>query len=231
MDSALSARIAAGAVYLIALVLSICVHEFGHAFVADRLGDRLPRAQGRVTLNPLAHIDPIGSLLLPAIGLFAAPALAARIVGWGKPVRISLAARDLRRGISVKTAHALIAIAGPLMNILFALVLSAIYYALVRTGLSAALQRGVAGIILMNLALSIFNLLPIPPLDGAAVLARLLPHRADPFLQRLNQYGFFIFLGLVMIPFHGGTLLGWILSPAYDVADAWIGFVQQRALA
>jgi Zn-dependent protease len=232
MDSALSARIAEGAVYLVALVLSICVHEFGHAFVADRLGDRLPRAQGRVTLNPLAHIDPIGSLLLPAIGLFAGPAIGQRIVGWGKPVRISLAERDLRRGISVKTAHALIAIAGPLMNILFALVLSAIYYALVRTGLGGRpLQVGVAGIILMNLALSIFNLLPIPPLDGAAVLARLLPHSAEPFLVRLNQYGFFIFLALIMIPFHGTTLLGWILSPAYDVAGAWIGFVHHRAVA
>src|SRR5262245_21185767 len=112
MDSALSAQVAQGAVYLVALVLSICVHEFGHAFVADRLGDRLPRAQGRVTLNPLAHIDPVGTLLLPIAALVASvssPALAQRIIGWGKPVRISLSARDIRRDISLKTAHALIA--------------------------------------------------------------------------------------------------------------------------
>src|SRR4051794_24117649 len=111
MDSELSDRVVHGAVYLVALVLSICVHEFGHAFVADRLGDRLPRAQGRVTLNPLAHIDPVGTLLLPIIAMTAAltsPMLAQRLIGWGKPVRISLAARDIRRVISIKTAHALI---------------------------------------------------------------------------------------------------------------------------
>jgi Zn-dependent protease len=230
MDSAVSARIAEGVVYLVALVLSICVHEFGHAFVADRLGDRLPCAQGRVTLNPLAHIDPIGSLLFPAIGLFAGPAIGQRLIGWGKPVRISLAARDLRWKLSLKTAHALIAIAGPAMNILFALVLSALYYALVRTGIGGGMLQGaVAGVILMNLALSIFNLLPIPPLDGAAVLARVMPHRAEPFMQRLNQYGFFIFIALILIPFRGTTLLGWILNPAYDVAEAWIGFVHRAA--
>src|SRR5215470_14376014 len=98
MDSALSAHVAQGAVYLVALVLSIAVHEFGHAFVADRLGDRLPRAQGRVTLNPIAHIDPIGTLLIPFIAFMSAassPALAGRMLGWGKPVRISLSPRDI----------------------------------------------------------------------------------------------------------------------------------------
>jgi Zn-dependent protease len=235
MDSELSAHLAEGAVYLVALVLSICVHEFGHAFVADRLGDRLPRAQGRVTLNPIAHIDPIGTLLVPAVALFASlssPALAQRIIGWGKPVRISLAARDLRRNISIKTAHALIAIAGPVMNVLFALVLSAVYFALVRFGSgNVRLVHGVAGIIFMNLGLCIFNLLPIPPLDGAAVLARLAPRRAEPLLQRLNQYGFFIFIALIMIPFRGGTLMGWILNPAYRVAARWIDLVGGWAAA
>src|SRR5262249_49417441 len=104
------------------------------------------------------------------------------------------------------------------------------YYALVRTGLGGQLlQGGVAGVILMNLALCIFNLLPIPPLDGAAVLARLMPHRAEPLLQRLNQYGFFIFLALLLIPCGDQTLLGWILSPAYDVAEAWIDLVHRAA--
>ena len=70
-------------------MLSICVHEFGHAFVADKLGDPLPRSQGRVTLNPLAHIDPIGTLLLPLVAVFSGPAIGSRILGWGKPVQIS----------------------------------------------------------------------------------------------------------------------------------------------
>src|SRR5262249_47701915 len=100
-----------GLVYLVALVLSICVHEFGHAFVADRLGDPLPAAQGRVTLNPIAHIDPVGTLLLPLISFFVSlqdPAAGARILGWGKPVRVSLSARSLTKRLSIKMAHLLI---------------------------------------------------------------------------------------------------------------------------
>src|SRR3954469_24910384 len=124
MDSALSARIAAGAVYLIALVLSICVHEFGHAFVADRLGDRLPRSQGRVTLNPIAHIDPVGTLFFPIFGFVLSAVgggsvVGSRLLGWGKPVQISLSARTLRSGMRPKIAHLLIALAGPSMNFLF----------------------------------------------------------------------------------------------------------------
>src|SRR5436309_12738226 len=105
-----------GLIYVVALVLSVCVHEFGHAFVADKLGDPLPRAQGRVTLNPLAHIDPIGTLLLPLVAIFASPAIGSRILGWGKPVQISLSARSITKKVSIRTAHALVAIAGPMMN-------------------------------------------------------------------------------------------------------------------
>src|SRR5438105_8930160 len=108
-------RIRDAAVYLVALILSICVHEFGHAFVADKLGDPLPRAEGRVTLNPLAHIDPIGTLLMPLIAFFGG-SLGGRILGWGKPVRISLSARTMTPRFSLKTSHLFIAIAGPGMN-------------------------------------------------------------------------------------------------------------------
>src|SRR3954468_4334343 len=99
--------------YLIALVLSVSVHEFGHAFVADKLGDRLPRSQGRVTLNPLAHIDPIGTLLFPFIGGLTG----ALMLGWGKPVFTSLSARHIPRGMTMSTAHLLVSIAGPAMNV------------------------------------------------------------------------------------------------------------------
>src|SRR5690348_13690585 len=109
-----------GLIYLVALVLSICVHEFGHAFVADKLGDPLPRAQGRVTLNPLAHIDLIGTIVLPLVAVFSGPAIGSRILGWGKPVQISLAPGHITRKVSIRTAHALVAVAGPLMNVLFA---------------------------------------------------------------------------------------------------------------
>lgn len=205
-----------GLIYLVALVLSICVHEFGHAFVADKLGDRLPRAQGRVTLNPLAHIDPIGTLLLPLVAVFSGPAIGSRILGWGKPVRISLSPRDITRKISIRTAHALIAIAGPMMNILFALLLSGVFMLLIRAGRDT-LAGGVGGVIMMNLGLCFFNLLPIPPLDGGAILARLLPRRFDGLLDQLNQYGFLILFALLMT-----GLLGRLMWPAAYVSSRWL---------
>src|SRR5947209_709073 len=120
-------HIRSGITYLIALVLSVCVHEFGHAAVADRLGDPVPRGQGRVTLNPVAHIDPIGTLVMPPVGFFSG----LPVLGWGKPVQISLSARSMTRRWSIKFSHLLIAVAGPSMNLLFAVALSGIYMALV----------------------------------------------------------------------------------------------------
>jgi Zn-dependent protease len=205
-----------GLIYVVALVLSVCVHEFGHAFVADRLGDRLPRAQGRLTLNPLAHIDPIGTLLLPLIAVFSGPAIGSRILGWGKPVQISLSARDYTRKVSIRTAHALIAIAGPMMNILFGLVLSVAFVVLIKSGRDT-LANGVANVIQMNIGLCLFNLLPIPPLDGGAVLARVLPRSLDRVVDALNRYGFIVLLALL---FTG--LLGRIMWPAYVVSKLWL---------
>ena len=110
--------------YLVALMLSICVHEFGHAFVADKLGDPLPRSQGRVTLNPLAHIDPIGTLLLPIVAVFSGPALGSTHPRLGQAgADLAVGARRSRAKVSIRTAHALVAIAGPMMNILFGLLL------------------------------------------------------------------------------------------------------------
>lgn len=205
-----------GAIYLVALVLSICVHEFGHAFVADRLGDRLPRAQGRVTLNPLAHIDVIGTLILPLVAVFSGPAIGSRILGWGKPVRISLSPRDISRKVSIRTAHALIAVAGPLMNVVFALVLSIVFMLLIKSGRDT-LADGVAQVIYMNIGLCLFNVLPIPPLDGGAILRRLMPRSADPLLDQLDRYGFVILFALLL-----SGLLSRMMWPAYVVGNFWI---------
>lgn len=204
-----------GLVYLVALVLSICVHEFGHAFVADKLGDPLPRSQGRVTLNPLAHIDPIGTLLLPLVAVFSSPAIGSRILGWGKPVHISLSARSITRKVSIRTAHALVAIAGPTMNILFALLLSGVFIALAKTQ-NIELANAVAGVIDMNIGLCLFNLLPIPPLDGGAVLARFVPRRFDSALDALNRYGFIILFALLMT-----GLLWKLMWPAMIIEQFW----------
>ncbi|HXU72594.1 MAG TPA: site-2 protease family protein [Polyangia bacterium] len=205
-----------GLIYLVALILSICVHEFGHAFVADKLGDRLPRSQGRVTLNPLAHIDPVGTLLLPIVAVFSGPAIGQYILGWGKPVQISLSPRDITRKISIRTAHALVAIAGPMMNILFGLLLSGVFVLLLRFPGHDNLALGVLGVIQMNIGLCLFNLLPIPPLDGGAILARLVPRRMDHLLDGLNRYGFIILLGLL---FTG--LLWKLMWPAFIIEDFW----------
>ena len=210
-------------VYLVALVLSICVHEFGHAFVADKLGDPLPRSQGRVTLNPLAHADPIGTLLLPLIAVFSGPAVGQYILGWGKPVQISLSPRSMTRKMSIRTAHALIAIAGPMMNILFGLLLSGVFILLVKTQ-KIELAKGVVGVIQMNIGLCLFNLLPIPPLDGGAIFARFVPRRYDHVLDAINRYGFIILIGLL---FTG--LLWKLMWPAFIIEDFWITHLIQWA--
>jgi len=213
-----------GLIYLVALVLSICVHEFGHAFVADKLGDPLPRSQGRVTLNPLAHIDPIGTLLLPLVAVFSGPAIGSRILGWGKPVQISLSARSITKKVSIRTAHALVAIAGPMMNILFALVLSGVFIALVKAE-QRPLAIGVANVISMNIGLCLFNLLPVPPLDGGAVLAWFVPRRHDQLLDALNRYGFIILFALLMT-----GLLSRLMWPAMIISDFWIEHLARWAI-
>ena len=206
-----------GLIYLVALVLSICVHEFGHAFVADKLGDRLPRSQGRVTLNPLAHIDPIGTILLPLVAVFSGMAIGQYILGWGKPVQISLSPRDVTRKVSIRTAHALVAIAGPMMNVLFALLLSGVFLLLVRSPGHEELALGVVGVIQMNIGLCLFNLLPIPPLDGGAILARFVPRRMDHLLDALNRYGFIILFGLLVT-----GLLWKLMWPAFIIERFWV---------
>jgi Zn-dependent protease len=204
---------------LVALILSIAVHEFGHAFVADRLGDPLPRSQGRVTLNPIAHIDPIGTLLFPFIGAMTGM----RLLGWGKPVQIALHPRWIRRGLSLKSAHFLISVAGPAMNIAFALVLSLVFVILARTD-QLDLAEVVMGVVTMNIGLCFFNLIPCPPLDGRAVLFWFLP-TGSPVEEFLNRYGMFIFFAMFVLPMPGGhgRLLDAVLIPARHVAQFWIG--------
>ena len=215
-----------GLVYLVALVLSICVHEFGHAWVADKLGDPLPRAQGRVTLNPLAHVDPIGTLLMPIIGFATAlssPSVGARILGWGKPVRISLSPRSISRKITIKTAHLLIAAAGPAMNILFGLVLSVLFVALVRFGQGSNLiefATPLASIIAMNIGLAFFNLIPCPPLDGGAILRGILPRELEWVSDQLEKLGFMLLFALLMT-----GALAYMMKPARFASEYWISLL------
>jgi Zn-dependent protease len=213
--SAPSHAIGQAIVYLVALVLSICVHEYGHALVADKLGDPLPRAQGRLTLNPLAHVDPVGTILFPLLGFFmAGTAMGGYIVGWGKPVQVSLSARHMTRRFETRTSHMFIALAGPCMNVLFALVLSGLFFALARLGLVEPAQA-LVGVIAMNILLAMFNLIPCPPLDGGAVLRGILPRNLEYISDFLDRYGFMIFFTLLAT----GTLAK-MLVPA-DLAAKW----------
>ncbi len=216
-DSSLPVLMRDAVMYLVALILSICVHEFGHAWLADKLGDKLPRAQGRVTMNPAAHIDPLGTLLFPLLGFFIRAGGGAMMLGWGKPVGVSLAARHLTRRFTVRTSHMFIALAGPVMNVLFAVVLSCVFLVMWRLGGDGArdFAQPVLSIVGMNLGLACFNLIPCPPLDGGAVLRGLLPESLLFISDALEQYGFVIFFALLatralsylMIP--AGKLILW----------------------
>ncbi len=181
---------------LITLILSIAVHEFGHAIVADRLGDRLPRMDGRVTLNPIAHMDPIGTLALPIIFMLTTGGIG---FGWGRPVRVQPAA--FTRRFRMRTSHMLVAAAGPTMNILFGTVISLVWAILVWTGveLNIYIQLGLHNAIFLNYILAFFNLIPAPPLDGGTVLAGLLPDDMQKGYEEYAKYGIFVVLAFFLI--------------------------------
>jgi Zn-dependent protease len=181
---------------LITLILSITVHEFGHAIVADRLGDRLPRMEGRVTLNPIAHADPIGTLALPIMFMLFTGGIG---FGWGRPVRVQPAA--FTRRFSMRTGHMLVAAAGPAMNILFGVLISLVWAILNWSGvtLNGFLQVGLHNAIFLNFILAFFNLIPAPPLDGGTVLAGLLPDRLQRDYEEYAKYGIFVVMAFFII--------------------------------
>lgn len=199
--------------YVVVLVLSVAVHEFGHALAAHRLGDGTPESEGRLTLNPIAHADPIGTLLLPVIAaVFHYPAL-----GWGKPVPTH--PRNYTRKVSMRTGLALVSLAGPAGNLVFAVVTL-----LIAAGLSLAgvlvpeLVKLLHFVVSINVLLMVFNLLPVHPLDGGKILSALLPERFRAVDEFLEQYGGFVLLVLIIAGFRFG-LLGRLLYPFQYVAD------------
>jgi Zn-dependent protease len=206
---------------LIILILSICVHEFGHAIVADKLGDPLPRSQGRTTLNPIAHADPIGTLLFPLIALVYSHGTSLGF-GWGRPVEVS--PRHFTRRMTMRTGHMLVALAGPMMNILFGVFISLVYLVLLRTGAMEPTSRAVEPLLMavqMNFGLFFFNLIPAPPLDGGTVLEGFLPQRALPTWHKIAVYGPFVLMAVILIP----DVRRVFLAPALWLSHAWIGFI------
>lgn len=177
------------------LVIAITVHEFAHAFVADKLGDPTPRSQGRVTLNPLAHLDPLGTIAI----------LLTRF-GWGKPVMF-----DPYNLKEKQRDTALIALAGPTSNILLAKLISVAlnFFQLGQLFTLVGIQ-----LLYINLALAIFNLVPISPLDGEKILSALLPKElAFEYEQFMKRYGLFVLILLIFPLFGGVSPVSRLISP------------------
>ena len=168
----------------VALVIGITFHEFSHAFIADQLGDHRPRALGRVSLNPMAHIDPIGALVFVLAGF-----------GWGRPVPVNVYA--LRPG---RIGMALVAAGGPIANVIVAVGAAVVYRLFDMSGVGGFAIDVAFWIVLYNLLLAIFNLLPIPPLDGYNVLLAFAPPKLAFTIQRYAPYGVIVLLLLVFLP-------------------------------
>lgn len=192
---------------VIAFLVALTIHEFAHAFAADRLGDPTPRVQGRLTLNPAAHIDPFGTILLP---LFLLLTRAPILFGWAKPVMF-----DPYNLANPRRDAALISFAGPLANLLFAVVSAIILSTSLFWNIGAGLLSDfLHQFVVLNVVLAVFNLVPVHPLDGGKILVGLLSENiADQWDRILHQYGTFILLFLIF-PIFGGNALVWtIIGP------------------
>jgi Zn-dependent protease len=188
---------------LFVLVISVAIHEFGHAIMAYKLGDDTPKRQGRVTLNPLAHADPIGTLLLPVLGnLHAAAGGAGGGFGWGKPVQWQ--PHRVRRGISMTTANILVSFAGPFMNLLLATIVALVHCILLGQGVltaeSAQVNQVLLFIVTTNFILFFFNLLPVPPLDGGHIAQAFMPYKYRAQFDSFAKFGPFVILAVMLIP-------------------------------
>lgn len=188
------------------VLIAITFHEYAHALAAYKLGDDTPKVQGRLNLNPLTHLDPIAVVLL----LFTH-------IGWGKPVEIN--PNNFNKKISARTGEAIVAAAGPVMNILLAFILVIIFYALQLFATSFVITTQVGAIIItmiqyatiVNVGLGVFNLIPLPPLDGSKVLMGFLPYNAKRWFEEHENIFYIIFVVIWITP-----ISGLIISPAIN---------------
>jgi Zn-dependent protease len=218
------------AIIAIPIILAITLHEASHGFVAWKLGDDTAYRLGRVTFNPLKHIDPFGTILLPALMYYVTSAAGSPFLfGYAKPVPV-----NFRRLRNPRRDMVLVAAAGPGINIALAIA-SALALHLVMPGESAiaqAFRQMLALSIIANVILALFNMLPLPPLDGGRVAVGLLPYPLSLYLARLERYGLFILLALIfLLPWLGRQagldldIIRWILHPLANYIEGLIYWV------
>jgi Zn-dependent protease len=202
------------AIAFLVLIFSLTIHEAAHAWSAEQLGDDTAKRLGRVSLNPVVHTDPIGTLLLPLIAMLSN----APIIGWARPTPVNT--RNLRHP---RRDHILVTAAGPASNLAIAM-MAALALRVMPGGTASAgfdvltpLNMIATEALFLNVLLAVFNMLPIPPLDGGQILLALLPPRVAMQLGFLYQYGFLILMGLLVT-----GALGYVIGPPYYVILSWL---------
>lgn len=188
---------------MVVLMLAISAHEAAHAWMSYKFGDDTARLLGRITLNPVAHTDPIGTLLIPIVNfVLASGGVRLFLIGWGKPTPV-----NPLRWRQKDLANVMVSIAGILANLLIATIAFIVIKVLLVTGLFNSIPDGLQEPVVllldrmlsMNISLAVFNLLPFPPLDGSKVLETFLPPSMQPILETLEQYGFLILMVLMYL--------------------------------
>ncbi|MEK7542713.1 MAG: site-2 protease family protein [Patescibacteria group bacterium] len=191
---------------IVVLIFSVVIHEVSHGYMAERLGDNTARLAGRLTLNPIKHLDPVGSFLVPAVLAY----LGGVVFGWARPVPYN--PRNLR---NLRRDEALVAAAGPISNIIISVAFALIYRNILDVSLFVI-------IIQINLSLAVFNLIPIPPLDGSKIFFALLPQRGL-FLEIRNALEGQWFIILLLIIFLGLDFVSWVIFMVYRLLMGEMG--------
>ena len=192
-----------------AVLIAITFHEFAHGFAADKLGDDTPRRQGRLNLNPLSHLDPVGTIMLIFAGF-----------GWGKPVEIN--SRNFNRNVKMSVGEAIVAAAGPIMNFVLAIIFGILYavvwkfaHSFITTQVGSIIILLLRSCILVNLGLGIFNLIPLPPLDGSKIIGGFLPYNVRNWFERYYQIFYIIFV-IIWVTGIAGMIISPLISLTYE---------------
>jgi Zn-dependent protease len=215
MDFEITQFISRLIIFLIVLLLSISIHEAGHAWMSWKFGDDTAYMLGRVTLNPIAHTDPIGTLLLPIIGFISTSMGGISLIGWGKPCPV-----NPRNWENYKLANFWVSIAGVLGNLIlvitaFVLIKAFVVFNVIKLDDlfgSNPIGMFLRNLLFMNVSLIVFNLLPFPPLDGSKILQNFLPESFNPTFELLEQYGFLVLFALVAT-----GITSYIFTPIFKV--------------